>query len=557
MASVEYFIKFFEEFTCITKEEAEDLLPNLGFPVEFIKDNQEEKIVIDITPNRPDLLSIIGIRRLIKNFKNETNELIDFSYLHKFEKSDKYKIFVDKSTYGVRNYIASLVVEGISLNEELFNELIQFQEKLHLTFGRKRKKIAIGLHDLTKVKFPVYYRAYNLDEKSFVPLNESSSLTLNEILLNIDKGKEYSHLVFRKGVIVEDSEDVLAFPPIINAAKTTVTEKTKGFFIDVTGTNLFAVEKTIDMFNALFNDLNCKTYNVEVIYPNDDPRKLGSIIYPNYREQYIDLPREEIVKKYVGINLDERNIKKYLNRMGFTICENKVLIPNYRVDVLSYHDLLEDIAIVYGYNNIEKVVPELFTVGKLITWRDSLHELMLSLGFSEVLTWVLGNEKKYENFFDGNYAKMINSLTTEYTLVRPLIFPGLLEVFSKNKTFRLPQRIYEIGQVSEKIGNELVCREHLAAAIMDKKVDVNQMIAYLNGFFYDLNLNYEISNKNFKGFIPGRVAKITLLLKDNPKEIGLVGEVHPEVLDKFSIPFPVMVFELDLSRIREVLEKKN
>ncbi|MCX8167000.1 MAG: phenylalanine--tRNA ligase subunit beta [Candidatus Micrarchaeota archaeon] len=566
MASVEYDTRYFEEFVGISVDEAEKLLPQLGFPVEFSFDSSgNKKIIIDITPNRPDLLSIVGLKRLVRNFLSDYESVSKIQHNISVINNEDYQVFVDKNTLGIRNFIACLVIKDISLNSDLFNELIQFQEKLHLTFGRKRKKIAIGLHDLSKVKFPVFFRAYELEKKSFVPLNETKSLTLKQILTEIDKGKEYMHLVMdNKGVIVEDSEGVLAFPPIINAAKTTVTENTKGLFIDVTGTNLYAVEKTIDMFAYLFNDLNAKIYSVVVSYPRDE-RNLEKVVYPNLSYSEIEIPDSSLVKRYLGINLENKEIKEYLMRMGYSVNGNKVIVPDYRVDVLSYHDLLEDIAIVYGYNNIEKVEPSLFTVGNLITFEDDLHDLMISLGFSEVLTWVLGNEEKYSLFYKGEYAKMINSLTTEYSLVRPLIFPGILDVFARNKTFRLPQKLYEIGQVAVKKEGKLICEDHLAFCIMDKKVNVNQMIAYLNGLFYDLNIDYEIANsKDSQGFIDGRVGDVIYIQKnvnhsensvDENRVIGKVGELHPSVLEKFSIPFPVVVCEIDLRLIKQKLER--
>lgn len=558
MASTEYNCHYLESLTGLKSSELEDLLSRLGFPVEFAEAEGEKKIIVEVTPNRPDMLSGVGIKRFLSYYlspeKTANSKLLySFAPHDLLVLSDKKKdlvVNVDHSVCDVRPFIACMVVDGIKLTQDIFTDIIQFQEKLHATYGRKRKKIAIGFHDLAKVKFPVAYRAYSLTEKSFVPLGTGSSMTLAEILKSHQKGLEYSHLVNRKGVILEDVEGVLAFPPIINAAKTEVTESTKGFFVDVTGTNLFAVEKTLDIIACNLVDMGGKVFATKVIYPNDynipgDNEKIsGTKVYPAFSRQRFKLLSNDSVAKITGVQLAKKDLLKFLLMMGYFVDEKSksIIVPPYRIDVFGDADIIEDIMIAYGFEKIKPDLPNLFTIGNMWQSYDHVHHTMLCLGFSEVLTWVLGNKNKYQDFYDGSYAQMVNALTSEFNLVRPLLAPNILEVFATNKTFELPQKIYEIGQVAYKQGNSLVTREKLCVGIMANSISVNDAMSVLNGLFYELELEYEVSQKPVKGFIQNRCAEIIC----NGKPIGFVGEVHPEVLEKFGIPFPVVLFELDL-----------
>ena len=534
MASIDFRISTLERITGFRLEYLEKTLPELGFPVEFAEVEGEKRIAVEVTPDRPDMLSVFGIKRLLEQHKDGQK----MSW--KSEKST-YRCVVDPSVKGVRDYIGCMVAKNVDIDLEIFDDLIQFQEKLHTTLGRKRKKLAIGFHDLSKVKFPVAYRAYGLEEKSFVPLDTGTKMTLKQILSEHPKGMEYSGLVEEKGVIVEDSEDVLAFPPIINSERTRVSENTKGFFVDVTGNNLYYVQKTIDMIACALIEMGAEIHSVSIEYPDKDE----SFNSPLLSQQKFPIPKPEQVKQIIGIEADKKSIKESLERMGYSVKGTEVSVAPYRVDVLKDIDLLEDIAIVYGFNNIPKVLPELSTAGKLDESTDKLHEAMIAMGFSEIMSWVLGNENKYSDYYSGEYAKMINSLTTDFSLVRPMLTPNMIEVFARNKTFDLPQRIYEIGQVTIKQNGKLITSEKICFGIMDNNIGINEIIGIMNGLAHALGIYYELEQEEIRGFIPGRSAAV----KVNGKQIGFVGEVHPEVLGKFGIGFPIAICELDVKTL--------
>jgi phenylalanyl-tRNA synthetase beta chain len=196
------------------------------------------KIEIELTPDRTDMLSVEGIAREIKGFLAlETGlkkyDITDSNYVLKKEKTE------------VRPSIACAIILDVKLTDELVKSLMQMQEKLHATIGRDRKKVAIGVHDFDKIKPPLRYTDV-LDEK-FIPLNENKEMNIKEILEYNPKGKDYAHLLKDKYPIIYDKEGVISFPPIINSERTKVTSETKNLFIDVTGEDEKAVLQVLNI----------------------------------------------------------------------------------------------------------------------------------------------------------------------------------------------------------------------------------------------------------------------------------------------------------------------
>jgi phenylalanyl-tRNA synthetase beta chain len=146
---------------------------------------------------------------------------------------------------------------------------MEFQENLHWVLGRDRKKVAIGIHNLDVLKPPFTYKAAKPDEYSFVALETSHKMTLQEILEDHKKGKKYAHLLdkFDKYPLITDSEDnVLSMPPIINGELTKLTENTVNVLIDVTGTDERAVNFALNIIACSFAETGGSIKSMDVIY---------------------------------------------------------------------------------------------------------------------------------------------------------------------------------------------------------------------------------------------------------------------------------------------------
>ena len=247
----------------VRPEDVRDSISMLGVDVERI-DN--EKIVMEVFPNRPDMLGIEGFARALIGVMD-----ID-SGLPEFQTEDSgITLFVESSVKDVRPYISAGVVRDISLTEGHLVSLMNIQEKLHITHGRNRKKVAIGVHDLSKVTPPFTYKAAGPEEISFVPLDTDVRMKLSEILKKHPKGMAYAGLLkgFNKyPVILDKNGDVLSFPPIINGERTRVSESTRDIFIDVTGTDRKAVAQAMNILVAGLLDRCGRAGTVEILESN-------------------------------------------------------------------------------------------------------------------------------------------------------------------------------------------------------------------------------------------------------------------------------------------------
>ncbi|HPA49264.1 MAG TPA: phenylalanine--tRNA ligase subunit beta, partial [Methanofastidiosum sp.] len=230
------------------------------------------EIIVEVFPDRPDMLSIEGFTNALKGFMGISKGPIDFKVI-----KSNYEGKVDSKVKSVRPYAIGAIVKGIKFDDNTIKSLMQIQEKLHITHGRNRKKVAIGVHDLDKIKFPIKYTTMPRDF-SFIPLEFDKKISIDEILKIHPKGVAYAHLLssFEECPIWLDSNnEVLSMPPIINGDNTKVTETTKNLFIDITGTHKKSIEYAL---NIILMGLFIRGGEIHSFKLNDEGKDW---IYPN------------------------------------------------------------------------------------------------------------------------------------------------------------------------------------------------------------------------------------------------------------------------------------
>ncbi|MCA9485957.1 MAG: phenylalanine--tRNA ligase subunit beta, partial [Nanoarchaeota archaeon] len=134
----------------ITKE-IEEKISLFGTPLERISDSEVE---VEVFPNRPDLISLHGFARGCKAFLAKKPEAPKYK-IHKPEKN--FQVKISPSVKNIRPYTACAIVKNLSFDDTKIKEIIDLQEKLHSTLGRNRKKVAIGIYPLEKIKLPIKY----------------------------------------------------------------------------------------------------------------------------------------------------------------------------------------------------------------------------------------------------------------------------------------------------------------------------------------------------------------------------------------------------------------
>ncbi|MBI4176999.1 MAG: phenylalanine--tRNA ligase subunit beta [Candidatus Aenigmarchaeota archaeon] len=512
-----------------------ETVPMIGVTTEELS---SDSVSFEVFPNRPDMLSVEGFARALKAFMGDG-------------KGIKYSVGkihgtmrVDKSVENVRPYAVCAVVRNVKLTDSVLKSLMQFQEKVHETFGRRRERVAIGVHDMSKIEFPLKYAAYEPSKISFVPLDSKEKMNLSQILQKHGKGKEYGWVLenYKTYPVITDAKnDVLSFPPIINGELTRVTEKSKDLFIDVTGTSKHYIMKTLNMLCASLADRGAKLEAVKIDYTK------SSETTPDASDQKIKVSLDYL-NGLLDTDLKEDEVKMMLAKMGVLFANNVASVPFYRTDVMHQIDIVEDVAIAFGYQNFEPRIPKIPTMAQRNRTQEKscvIKEIMVGLGMEETVSFVLTNDSKQFNMMAApveECATILNPKTEDYTACRKSLIPSLMNVLGDNKHNEYPQRIFEIGDCVELDKSETGASNvrKLAVALCHADADINEIKSVLETFMHSYGLGYRLKNSAHPSLMSGRCGEIIV----DGRKVGIIGEINPAVLKNWGLDNPVAVLEM-------------
>ncbi len=539
----------------IGKKLPEDMLKDrismLGTDLEGI---EGDEIKVEIFPNRPDLLSTQGLARALASFIGTKPGIQEYEVV----KSNK-KVLVNKNVT-MRPFTACAIVKGLTLTDQNIIDLMQLQEKLATTHGRNRKKSAYGIYPLDSINFPVHYIAKDPKKVNFKPLGFQKEICAKDVPILHPKGKSFANLTqeWKQFPFFIDAKDnIMCMLPFTNSEDTgKVTEKTKEVFIECTGNNLENVTVALNILVTTMADMGGKIYSLDIEYESGK-----TITTPNLtpKEMPLDLKR---VNKLLGLNLNEKEASKWLERMGFGTKQNKgksnkltVLIPAYRNDILHQVDFAEDIAIAYGYENFEEVIPEVSTIAsqdKQELFNEKICQLLIGLGELEVKNYHLIKAEELTKKMNTKQKviTLANSLGDHNTL-RDAILPSLLKTLSINTHNEYPQDIFEVGRVFHKekgkqtVDTGIKETKTLGVALASETVDFTAIRQVLDTISLHLNLKLNVKETEHPSYMQGRAGLILL----NNKQIGIIGEIHPQVLENWQIKMPAVSLEINLEEL--------
>ncbi|MCS7113819.1 MAG: phenylalanine--tRNA ligase subunit beta [Nitrososphaerota archaeon] len=529
----------------LTAEELAKQLPWMGFDIE---EKSLDYVKAEYNPNRIDFCSYAGVARALKGFMELE------AGLPKYEAKDPAAtLIIDEAVADVRPYMLAAIVRDITLDDEAVAELMEMQEDLHWGIGRDRKKASIGIHNLDVVNPPFRYTAVEPTSVKFVPLGKSEEMTPKEILERHEKGVGYRHLVDwapRYPILMDRDGKVLSMPPIINGELTRVTADTRNLFLDVTGPSYEAVEKSLKVLATALADMGGTLEKVYVQYPD------RMVVSPNLEPEKMKL-RVKYASRLLGLKISADEALRCLRkcRLGADKLSEDLLevaIPPYRIDILHEIDLVEEVAIGYGYFRLKPTIPKAVTVGRkhpVYAVADVVRQIMTGLGFTEVMNFTLINERihyEYMRLKPENPVKLANPVSLEYTIVRQMLLPGLMKNLSENKHESFPQRLFEVSDVA-KINKrqETMCERilRLAAVTSHATANFTEIKSACEALLANMRVeNWQIKETKHPSFLEGRTAAI--ITKN--RRVGVLGEIHPEVLNKFEIENPTAALEIDL-----------
>ncbi len=529
-------------------------------PEKLVQVEPVEVIRMELLAVRPDLFEVAGLSRMLKGYMGLETGLKSYPY----HDSD-FIVEIDPSLSRPESFrpeVSCAVIRNIRFDDFFIKSIMKLQENLHWAMGRNRKLASIGVHDLSCIKFPVKYTTVDKHQFRFNPLPfaewDKRPMSCSEILEKHPKGRAYSYLLEnfeRYPLQIDAAGQVLSMPPIINARETMVRMDTESIFIDVTGPYRDKVEKTLNTFVCSLLEMQPGLELFRVEMRSSDIRKT-----PVIENEEMDVNLKDC-NKLIGFSIDISTMDKLLKKARYgteRLDDNniRVSIPLYRSDIMHPHDIYEDIAIMYGYHNLLPSRIESVTEGKehpVESYSNSIREIFNGLSFVELNTLFLTNQNMlFKNMNiepDDSTVLIENPASVEQELVRSTLLPGLLDALSYNKHNPLPQKIYEIGDVSR------VCTQQetnskdirkIAGAIIDSKVGFSDIRAVLQVLFRAVSKNMQIKPNNYPFYLEGRSGDIYFEKEGNFEKIGHVGEIHPSVITNFKLSNPVVGFEISL-----------
>jgi phenylalanyl-tRNA synthetase beta chain len=512
--------------------------------------------------NRPDLWCCEGIARQIRVKRQGAPAKYDF--LANTPKSPK-RLNVVPGMEMVRPFVAACTATGYRVTQDGLTQLIQTQEKLAEMFGRRRRTVSIGLYRLAAIEFPVTYDLVKPDGAIFTPLGMDTAMTLGEMLLVHPKGLEFGGILAgqeRLPFLRDAKRQALSFPPIINSREVgEVRVGDDALFVEVTGTDLSMVVLTLNILAVNLADRGAVIEPIEVRYPYKTD--LGeTVMTPQDLGKSRSLSISTI-EQALGQELGAQEVAKALAAYGYevmTIGEDvTVTLPLYRQDLMHAMDVVEDVAISRGYGGFLPVMPSQFTVGGLSRIEevsDRVRALMVGMGFQEIISNILGSPKDLRDAMQlegtewGALVEVDNVMSQNFSALRQWMLPSLLRVEAASNRAFYPHRMFEAGEVARPdsthpVGSRTVMV--LGGIIAHADAHFSEIHSCLDTLFYYVNQAYSLEPIQHPSFLDGRVGGIM----SEGKRVGVIGELHPEVLERWQIGVPAVAFEVELTQLAE------
>ena len=608
---------------------------------------------IAIPANRYDLLCVEGIARALNVFLGRVAP-------------PAYRVVCDggraplvltvaPETARVRPYVVAAVLRGVRLDARRYASFIELQDKLHVNICRRRTLVAIGTHDLDTLAPPFRYEARAPAEIEFVPLSQGSRSFRADALMafyqtdpSVKHIKPYVDIIAGSPVfpvIYDAQRRVLSLPPIINGEHSKLTLATRNIFVECTATDLTKAHVVLNTVVAMFAEY-CEAPEafcvepVEVVYEAPVRSGMGSggdalvsrYLTPDLAPRVATVSHSEAVS-LIGVSaaqMPPEGAAALCTRMGLQASVLapgaaapadavihasrhhgagdtllRVLVPPTRADVLHECDVIEDLAIAYGYNKLVRTLPRTATTGEQLPVNkltDHLRRELAMMGYDETLTLALC--ARDENFAamrlvdDGRQAVVLsNPQSEEFQVGRTSMLPGLLKSLHSNRSARIADglRLFEVSDVmlldaASDVGarNERRLAALYSGAtagfeVLHGLVDrVMQLLevparpykwcepaafasaagagagagagaeagaaAYgRGGKRYFVEAATPASTPTLASYFPGRVASVVLESEGGARAVvGVFGVLHPEVLRNFELVYPVSVLELSV-----------
>jgi phenylalanyl-tRNA synthetase beta chain len=556
-----------------TDEEFDQLCFDYGLELDDIEplpetNGEDVEYKIEIPANRYDLLCLEGLSRALKIFLQQ----IEIPKFHLSNQKNLIRMKILPNTQRIRPIVVGAILRNIKFNADSYNSFIKLQEKLHQNLCRNRTLVAIGTHDLDTIQPPFIYDARQPKQIKFRSLNQKQEMQADEMMefyLKDTHLKRYVSIIQDSDVypVIYDAKNVvLSLPPIINGDHSKMSVNTKNVFIECTAVDLHKANVVLNIMLTMFAQYCGTPYEIEPVEVEQVDGKV--IVYPDLKDRNENVSVRKMNQR-IGIDVDAQTAATLLNRMSLRaqVLDSDTLrvdIPVTRADILHFCDIAEDCAVAYGFNKILKTVPKTSCIGnqfELNRVSDLLRHAVAESGFTEALTFTLCSipdvadkfGKKIENIPAVHIA---NPKTQDFQIGRTSLLPGLLKTIASNQGTPLPIQLFEVSDVilkdpTRETGSRNERR--LCAVFYNKTPGFETIHGLLDRVMTLLKVPYNENKSNDKGyylnnqnedsaFFPGRHAQVIV----SGENIGIVGVLHPNVIEQFGLKLPCSVLEINI-----------
>jgi phenylalanyl-tRNA synthetase beta chain len=524
----------------------------------FAAAGTQQVMRLDLLADRPDLFDVGGLARALRGTLGIETGLPNYT-----AKPSGLTVTVDKSVadkQSYRPYIACAVMTLPAVDETSLIAIMKLQENLHWGVGRDRKLASIGVYDLATISGDIAYRTMDPDQEPFAPLGmPGRKMSGRQILKSHPKGMAYADLLAdlkRYPVLVDSKNQVLSMPPIINSDETKLKQGTTRVFIDVTGISRAAVAKSLDTLVCSLVEIGGSVETVTIV--DSDGKKQTT---PDLAPRTAEVDLAEAVR-WLGLPLRNETLTEALRKMRFDVAPAKngagrftVSYPPYRTDIRHMVDLLEDVAIGYGYANIEPRLVRSMTVGTPQpeeTLSDRVRQILIGLGYSEIMSLPLSTEEhQFERLrmpTPDRYPRVSNPKLKAYNVVRTHLMGGLFEALRENRRRPMPLRLFEIDNIvrlDDAAETGAAEERRVALAEIGREAGYATVRSVVDSLARELGWQTTYTAVDHPTFVTGRAAELAV----DGQKIALLGEVHPEVLANFGLTFPVALAEITLRQV--------
>ncbi|WP_323674335.1 phenylalanine--tRNA ligase subunit beta [Halorubellus sp. PRR65] len=317
--------------------------------LEFEGETEDGAFELEFAPDRLDRLSVEGVARSLRYQYGDDRGV----YVPSTNDAD-WTIEVDDSVPDERPYVTGAVIRDVNLDEDALDSLIQLQEKLHATMGRKRAKGAIGIHDLIALKGSqverdddaadvgetaadvgddvrvsetsksISYVGLEPEEDTFVPLDSDREMTPADVLAEHATGREYADLVsgYERYPAIYDDLGLFSFPPVINGRRTEVSTGSRDLFVEMTGTDQWTIDKMLNVVCYALEARGATVEEVQVEYPDSGVYAADDLVDPDATlvRPNLDVDEKRVahdrIERVLGVALDATDVVDLAERAG-------------------------------------------------------------------------------------------------------------------------------------------------------------------------------------------------------------------------------------------------